>query len=342
MADNASKCSPPQTMRVSVKSNYTYIVKNYSSCKTIGVSMVKESSEFQVGGRRWTIRFYPNGSTIDAYNDGYASLFISLQSESSTPVSCLFNLYLLDQSGRGNHHGYTMFDGDPPKKPIHIDRSRMSGFLRFIKWASLEHSKFHKDDCLQISCTIEVQISDMNQLPPNVAPNENWKDLGRLLETKQNVDIFCKVGGERFCAHKWVLAARSLFFRSRLSDGHPDKEIVIPDMEPRTFKAMLWYIYTGTLPEEEQDAVYYTSPFIFESFMGKMLAAANRIELNELKGICESRMLERVSVESVPYLLHLADFCHAAELKAACLRFIAENQVGMNLNIHLTPIYLKF
>ncbi|GFP88469.1 BTB/POZ and math domain-containing protein 6 [Phtheirospermum japonicum] len=78
-------------------------------------------------------------------------------------------------------------------------------------------------------------------------------------------------------------------------------------MEPRIFKAMLWFIYTGTLEDEDQKVVNYSGSSVLNSFMGKVLAAAHQFELTKLKRVCESRISGELSAESVAFVLHLAD-----------------------------------
>lgn len=91
---------------------------------------------------------------------------------------------------------------------------------------------------------------------------------------------------------------------------------------------MLWFVYTGTLLEEELDDSDF-SPSLLVSFTGKMLEAADRYQFKALKKLCESRISQRISRQSVPYVLHLAELCHAKELKEACLIFGAENGAGL-------------
>ncbi|KAI3454300.1 hypothetical protein Pfo_010963 [Paulownia fortunei] len=311
------------TVRGMEKGSHEWVVENYSLHKGIGVNKAIKSEEFTACGHRWTIRLFPDGQQVDAYNVGDASLYISLESENTTYVTCLFELHLLDQSGKGNHWGFSVFGGVVQ----YVRRGLMYGYLHFIKRESLESPDYLKDDCLKVRCTIAVFTSQIQNQPLIKVPESNiGADFGKLLESKQGADVFFKVANERFCAHKWILATRSPVFRSRLSDCHQPLEIVIPDMESKIFKAMLWFIYTGTLPEEEQEAVSDSGSFTLKSFMGKMLAAADQFELKRLKKICESRILERVSGESVAYMLHLADLYHATELKAACLKYAAGNQ----------------
>lgn len=90
-------------------------------------------------------------------------------------------------------------------------------------------------------------------------------------------------------------------------------------------QAMLWFIYTGYLLEDQQIS---QGPAILESFLGKMLEAAHRFELGSLKRICESRMVDGMCLESVAYVLHLAHRNNATQLKAACLDFAVEHLSG--------------
>ncbi|KAK6148125.1 hypothetical protein DH2020_019037 [Rehmannia glutinosa] len=211
MEEQEASESSSVTIRRMEKGSHDWVLNNYFLYKEIGVKKAIKSKEFTVGGHRWLIYLYPGGMTVDDYNNGDASLFVTYKS--SVPVQILYELYLLDQSGKGNHR-----------------------------------------DC------------------------------------------------------------------------HQSQEIIISDMEPSIFKAMLWFIYTGLLKEEEQKAASYFGSFMPNSFMAKMLAAADQFELKKLKKLCESRISEKLSGESVAYLLHIADLNHATELKVACLRFAAENQ----------------
>ena len=48
--------------------------------------------------------------------------------------------------------------------------------------------------------------------------------FGTLLDNHEGVDVILNVGGERFHAHKLVLAARSSIFRSNFFDDESDGE----------------------------------------------------------------------------------------------------------------------
>lgn len=161
--------------------------------------------------------------------------------------------------------------------------------------------------------------------------------FGSLLDSNEGVDVILNVGGERFHAHKLVLAARSSVFRSKLFDDELDgeknevdqsedlKEIVIDDIEPKVFKAMLHFIYRDSLVDDCELDASSSGGSIFDTLAAKLLAAADKYDLARLKLLCESYLCKGISVVSVASTLALADSHHAMELKTVCLKFAAEN-----------------
>ncbi|KAL9156050.1 hypothetical protein ABFS82_09G047200 [Erythranthe guttata] len=275
------------------KGSYMFVLENYSSlCDGIDVDEDIYSEEFSAAGYLWSVLLFPAGRTVAANEAGFASMYIYLSSETDDLVQCLFSIYLLDQTGNGENYGTSIFDRNPPQiSPLRT--GHVAGCPHFIPRATLESPDYLKDDCLKFRVTIGVL-------------------------SKESADVFFNVNNQSFSAHHWVLASCCPKLLS---------EIDISDMDPNIFKAVLWYVYSGGIPQEEEENSDLGS-FVLESFMGKMLAAADRFELKELKKICESHISERISAESIAYILHLAELCHAKELKAACLGFGAQNNAA--------------
>ncbi|CAI0452363.1 unnamed protein product [Linum tenue] len=226
----------------------------------------------------------------------------------------------------------------------------------------LETSDYLKNDCLKINCTVGVVVSavDCSRLHSIQVPESDiGAHFGTLLETMEGSDVTFNVAGEKFEAHKLVLAARSPLFRSKFFDCAEDsEEIVITDLEPDVFKvnpyvilllflhkklnacallynlilfiwiqAILHFIYRDTLTEDVGNTASSSSSLssISESLTAKLLAAADRYGLDRLRLMCESHLCKDISVASVARILALADSHHATELKAVCLKFAAEN-----------------
>ncbi|GJW74401.1 BTB/POZ and MATH domain-containing protein 4 [Tanacetum coccineum] len=73
----------------------------------LSIPSLPASNNFSVGGYEWAIYFYPDGEA--EYNSTYVSLFIALASD-ATDFWALFELTLLDQSGKGKDKLHTHFD----------------------------------------------------------------------------------------------------------------------------------------------------------------------------------------------------------------------------------------
>ena len=90
---------------------------------------------------------------------------------------------------------------------------------------------------------------------------------------------------------------------------------------------MLHFIYTEALPEPADvtgSAAVGTSVLMAQH----LLAAADRYGLDRLRLMCESKLCEEVSIDTVSTTMALAEQHHAAQLKKVCLQFAAENLRG--------------
>lgn len=311
-----------------VNGSHKFVIQGYSLAKGMGIGKHIASENFTVGGYQWAIYFYPDGKNPED-NSTYVSVFIALASE-GTDVRALFELTLIDQSGKGKDKVHSHFDRSLESGPYTLKyRGSMWGYKRFFRRAMLESSDYLKDDCLKINCTVGVVVSaiDCSRLHSIQVPESDiGAHFGMLLDNMEGSDITFNVSGEKFHAHKLVLVARSPAFRSEFFDKMvgDEQEVSVTDMEPKVFKAMLHFVYRDALAEDESVDSGSCSP-ISETLTAKLLAAADKYDLRRLRRVCESRLCQDISVNSVSRALALADRYHATELKAVCLRFAAEN-----------------
>lgn len=115
------------------------------------------------------------------------------------------------------------------------------GYKRFFRRSLLENSDFLRNDCLKINCTVGVVVSAIDHPQSHsidVPESDMGSHFGALLDNMEGPDVTFDVAGEKFPAHKVVLAARSPEFRSKFFDGldAEEKEIIITDLEPKVFK----------------------------------------------------------------------------------------------------------
>ncbi|WVZ07983.1 hypothetical protein V8G54_021329, partial [Vigna mungo] len=106
-----SSAAPATTSSTSVtetvRGSHQFKITGYSLSKGIGIGKYMASDVFSVGGYDWAIYFYPDGKSVED-NATYVSLFIALASD-GTDVRALFELTLLDQSGKERHKVHSHF-----------------------------------------------------------------------------------------------------------------------------------------------------------------------------------------------------------------------------------------
>lgn len=305
----------------------------------MGVGKYIASETFSVGGYQWAVYFYPDGKNQEDQSL-YVSVFIALASE-GTDVRALFELTLLDQSGKGKHKVHSHFDRALESGPYTLKyRGSMWGYKRFFRRAGLETSDYLKNDSLSISCTVGVVVSS-TQGPRSYSipvPESNiGEQFGALLDDGENTDITFTVGSETFQAHKLILAARSPVFKAQLFGplaDHTKDSLDIKDIEAPVFKALLYFIYRDSLPDTiEMTSASSPSSCKVDTMMAQhLLAAADCYGLDRLRFVCESRLCKEVSVENVATTLALAEQHHAVQLKTVCLKFAASNLAAVLLS----------
>ncbi|PNX98977.1 BTB/POZ and MATH domain-containing protein 2-like, partial [Trifolium pratense] len=307
-SSNSSPASPssgPATtsstsITETVKGSHRFKISGYSLSKGIGIGKYIASEIFSVGGYDWAIYFYPDGKSLED-NATYVSLFIALASE-GTDVRALFELTLLDQSGKERHKVHSHFERTLESGPYTLKyRGSMWGYKRFFKRVSLETSDYLKDDCLSVNCSVGV-VRSHTEGPKTfsiaIPPSTIGHQFGKLLESGKDSDVSFEVNGEIFAAHKLVLAARSAVFRAQLFGPMKDKNtqcIKVEDMEAPVFKALLHVIYWDSLPDM-QELTGINSKWATTLMAQHLLAAADRYGLDRLRLMCEASLCEDVAI----------------------------------------------
>ncbi|KAI3734901.1 hypothetical protein L6452_14381 [Arctium lappa] len=321
--------SDSKSINESVNGSHDFTIRGYSLAKGMGAGKYISSDTFSVGGYDWAIYFYPDGKNLED-NSMYVSVFIALASD-GTDVRALFELTLLDQSGKGKHKVHSHFDRALESGPYTLKyRGSMWGYKRFFRRVSLETSDYLKDDCLSMHCTVGVvrnRVEGAKHFSIAIPPSDMGQNLKYLLETETGCDIVFRVRDETFKAHKLILAARSPVFRAQFFGlvGNPNMdEVELKDIEPSIFKAMLLFIYSDKLPDS-QEITDSMSMCTSTNVIQHLLAAADRFGLDRLKQLCEAKLCEEVNADTVATTLSLADQHRCSQLKAICLKFAAAN-----------------
>lgn len=141
------------------------------------------------------------------------------------------------------------------------------------------------------------------------------EDVTFLFESGKLADCTVECEGQEFFCHKCILMARSTIFNAMLTHNMEENQlgkVVIKDLDADIVHSMLRYMYSGTAPNlNGQEA--------------RLLVAAQKYDLNELKQLCEARLSEKITISNALDLVLLADLHNASTLREQALAFIVTN-----------------
>ncbi|EEC66989.1 hypothetical protein OsI_33684 [Oryza sativa Indica Group] len=286
---------------------HLFKISDYSRTKDIfPTGSALKSRAFTIDGHQWRIHYYPNGNTEECGE--YISLFLHLDE-----IVTDKNVYA--------QHGFRLFDefaGDDDD-----DELRPSSI------ADLE-----QNDSFTVRCDVVVTKRIRSEETPlvvrtspkpkaarfvTVPPSDLHRHLQDLLHAEKGTDVVFEAGGETFTAHRCVLAARSPVFSAELFGSMKESDttvvIRIDDMVAQVFKALLFFVYTDSLPETKKEDEY--------AMCQHLLVAADRYNMQRLKLMCEDRLCSYIGVGTVTTILELAEQHNCDGLKKACFDFLS-------------------
>ncbi|TKW02952.1 hypothetical protein SEVIR_7G045600v4 [Setaria viridis] len=293
-------------------------IDGYSGTKGTPTGEYIKSRPFTVGGHRWCILYYPNGNTSESAD--CVSLFLSLDENVTKTLKV--------------QHRFCFIDDVEEETPSLTSETVCSfesygnwGRATFIRREDLEKSKHLKDDSFVVRCDMaiinELHTEEMSEAPTatfvSVPPSDLHQHLGDLLQSEKGADVVFEVGSETFKAHRCVLAARSPVFSAELFGLMKESDaagiVHVDDMEAHVFKALLFFVYTDSLPELNGEA---------EGGMSQhLLVAADRYNLERLKLICEHKLCKCIEASTLATILALSEQHHCHGLKKACFNFLS-------------------
>uniref|UniRef100_A0A0E0EY52 BTB domain-containing protein n=1 Tax=Oryza meridionalis TaxID=40149 RepID=A0A0E0EY52_9ORYZ len=326
------------------------VIKNYSRTKqTIPNGCCLMSGSFKLGGHTWRIAYSPNGGDPDncvilgiaLYYDGDVGECAGIAA--AGPVRAKLSFSFADQ----------VADHAAAAARLHASRVAYEFYLdntwwrisRFVRREALERSRYLVDDCFTVRCDMIVLAAGANAavVPAPTSFLGAVESFGRLLNTKVGADVTFEVGGERFAAHRCVLAARSKVFEAELfgpmKEGTAASVVRIEDMDAEVF------IYTDVLPDQEDlgeeeetssdeeddddeddtESEQENEEDEKATWLQRLIVAADRYDLQSLKLLCEEEMYKHIGERTVESMLILAERHHCRVLKDACLDFLASH-----------------
>uniref|UniRef100_A0A0D9XHB5 BTB domain-containing protein n=1 Tax=Leersia perrieri TaxID=77586 RepID=A0A0D9XHB5_9ORYZ len=320
---------------------HLFKINGYSATIATARSDTLRSKRLAIGGYDWEVHYTPSMAGVSNDDDDCWIAFKLVlltpprRSDVKASLKCRLHYYYSDQQHLRLLS--SIANGGSKTQISHAFKraGESSGWVPLCRRSSLVAMGIIMEDSFTVQCTITV-ITDPAHNDYTTTANNNLlsrcsssglsHQLDELLRrgTGSDVTLVVSSSGECFAAHKAILASRSPFFMAMffcadmMEKDLPRVEINDDDMDAAVFRAMLAFIYTALVPEldHQQDGIIMAQ---------HLLAAADRYGLNGLKIMCEDKLRNGATVETVATTLALAEQHGCSRLKASCIDLIAAN-----------------
>ena len=294
-----------------VKYDHVWSIANFD--RKIGMKNGEKirSGKFEISFKgitsEWYLEIYPNGN--DDEDIGYVSLYLHKANTTPEPVQVEAIFYTVNQQGVKEENGkkfrYTFqSDGD--------DRVFGMDWYQNHTKINLSGSKTYTILCEM--CLLGDMVLNSGTNHTNIS-NRSPLDVSSFIESGEFSDCIIKCGDKEYNCHKIVLAGSSTVFKAMFSnDFKEDKssEVVIEDLEESTVDELIHYIYSGTVRNLNDHAI-------------KLLAAADKYDLGDLKDTCELYLRDKISKANICDILIVADLHNSKILEDSAFRFVTMN-----------------
>ncbi|KAG2631548.1 hypothetical protein PVAP13_2NG023695 [Panicum virgatum] len=320
----------------------TMTVGSYSEATKLANGSCIKSAPVHVGGHSWRVVLYPNGRLVGT--TGFMSLYLQMDEDeggggaaaaaaAGDDVHVVFILMMRDVGGRARYLTSGKVAAAFGRKGDACGNERFVSREHFVEFFKSGDRFAIRRECdltifpagsrpeLGASRRGVVQPPEPPVLRARAPPLSGLHaDLGRLLATKEGADVEFEVGGKIFAAHKSVLAAQSAVFKEEFFGPTKEKDtsyVRISDMHPESFKALLHFMYTDSLPEMTMNSLKEGAVLAED-----LLIAAGRYNLKDLKSLTENKLCSHVGVSTVLLMLAIAEQYQCCKMKKMCLGFI--------------------
>ncbi|KAG3229093.1 hypothetical protein PC129_g391 [Phytophthora cactorum] len=153
-------------------------------------------------------------------------------------------------------------------------------------------------------------------VPDNTTVHTNSAS-GYLLSLVNNLilsDVEFVVEGTRIFGHKNLCdlpISSNVFLSWQMRERH-SKEIRIAGVSRVTFLLVLEYVYSDRFCVSDEAAA-------------ELFVAADKIGIESLKSLCEDKVCQSLTIETVARVFELSDRHHASKLKSECAAIITAN-----------------
>jgi speckle-type POZ protein len=302
--------------------SYQFNLKNFKDLTTRNGDYV-ETPDFSCNGHDWSLRIYPGGNDGVA-EEGYVSIFLHHLSKGR--IKTKYEVTIIDKFG------------DKKKTLRTANNQCFEGFCNGKGWQNvikrsdiLDESQniLDSDGTLTVAVSIKEDPSDvfvpknpLNKMIKGMFLDESTADVCfevSSAEAKKGKKKKAKAS-ELFHAHSLILkkCAPMLVDLFDLDDDNDGKlaTVTITDVKPDVFRYLLWYVYGGSVPEED-----------LATHAKDIIVAADKYSIINLKLEAEAAYVKsaNITMQSAMDDLLYADAKNCALLKEAVMNFLTAN-----------------
>ncbi|XP_070493837.1 speckle-type POZ protein-like [Chironomus tepperi] len=179
----------------------------------------------------------------------------------------------------------------------------------------LTENRFLKDNTLTFVIELEIQKLGSETSLRYCQDDKflSFTDYEKIrgIENLSDVTIVCS-NLEEIPAHKFVIALKCPVLMELIDNETADQgtdTIKLNDIDPKTMKALLLYLYTGFIDKNQ-------------NLSSRLLYVAEKFKLNNLKTVCISCLSDYINLQNVLETLILADHYDDKILEENCIGFI--------------------
>jgi speckle-type POZ protein len=313
---------------------FHFNVKNFKDLPTTTEHFVV-TPEFSCNGHNWVLIIYPGG--YDPADEGYVSIFLFHRSERS--ITANFELMVIDKAGKkrsaiesSHHFEGSGIQGDGRGSPTFIRRSTILN----------EHQNIlDSDGTLTIGVLIEEEQTDMF-----VPKNPLHKMMQGIFLDEATADVCFEVissagakegkkkakASDLFHAHHLILKTGAPMLANLFDlDDSAGKlaTATISDIKPDIFRHLLYYVYGGSVPEDD-----------LKTHAKAIIDAADKYSIINLKLEAEAAYVKStdITMDNAMDNLLYADAKNCALLKEAVMNFLAENSSDASEKISFNDV----
>ena len=266
---------------------------------------------------------------------GYMSVYLRRKSSSDV---LLKRMCVVLRTSRGSEfRGRSTTTSDILSSAADGESYETAGWSNFVRRSVVLKESSHILD--QGTLTFEVRISiQPDGCHCDAKPQTDMsKNMLKLLQSEDIVDVAFQVKGKIFYAHRLVIKAQAPELAELCEGCDCTTPMSISDVEPDIFQMMINYIYSGTINDDD-----------WKKNSACILRAAGKYGCNSLRLEAEQRVVKNANftVDNAISMLLEADGNNFFLLKKAAMKFVVENledviNSGSYTILHQSPSLTK-